>query len=92
MLTECAQAAENMNARIAAVTRGLGIKIKWPSTGADGGVLRAWWCAKTVGMRQNFGSYPLSRSAGFPATGARNAAAGPRFSLVRARRLLVLVM
>jgi hypothetical protein len=48
MLTECAQAAENMNARIAAVTRGLGIKIKWPSTGADGGVLRAWWLAVDV--------------------------------------------
>ena len=28
--------------------RGLGIKIKWPSTGADGGVLRAWWLAVDV--------------------------------------------
>ena len=27
---------------------GLGIKIKWPGTGADGGVLRAWWLAVDV--------------------------------------------
>jgi hypothetical protein len=25
---------------------GLGIKIKWPGTGADEGVLRAWWACR----------------------------------------------
>ena len=36
------------DAQVAAVTRGLGIKIKWPGSGVDGGVLRAWWLAVDV--------------------------------------------
>jgi hypothetical protein len=44
--------------RISAAVRGLGIKIKWPGTGADGGVLRAWWLAvDAVGKARGAGQF-----------------------------------
>ena len=47
-----ATAGEGLTAaHLPAVTRGLGIKIKWLSSGADGGVLRAWWLAIDIAGR-----------------------------------------
>src|SRR6266566_1227554 len=47
--------------RVTAVTRGWGIKIKWPCTGADGGVLRAWWLAVDVAGQPGEGRIPAVR-------------------------------
>jgi hypothetical protein len=52
-----------LDARQATVTPGLAVKIKWPGTGADGGVLRAWWLTVDVAGRPGHAEQFLAHGA-----------------------------